>query len=562
MDSLLFVPLGALAASVALAGLIAYLYRHRGKPGANWFMLTLATQALWCLTYGVGLLVPNPSLRLGLEAASVLALSWLGPLFLAFALDYTGRSDLVRSLPYGVLLLSPVATAGLLGTIPSHDLLWRDLAVGSAGSLVVMEYTFGPWAFALALLNSACVVVAVVVLVDAVLSYGPLYRKEAAAVAVSTVPVTLGLVLWFLRLGPYPYLNLAVVLSLPHAALDAYAFVGKEMFESNPTTQRAAEQAAFEDIPNPVLILDPEDRVVNFNAAAAELFGFKDADPLGAPVGWATGLDADLESASSVSVEGEGRVRVFTVGVEPLTDPIGERVGSTVVLSDVTREREREQRLEVLNRVLRHNLRNEMTVILGFADFIAERADDAEVREWAETIAESGRSLSDIGEKAREFDKLRKREPDLGPVDVDALVEGVRQDLDASFPGADVEYDVRTERSPHADAGFLRVALQNLLENAVEHGANSGDAADHDDTPVSLVITDDGDAVRIDVRDDGPGIPEAEYRPVMAGEESALNHGSGIGLWIVKWCVEAVGGELRFDGSDGTTVSVLLPVAA
>jgi signal transduction histidine kinase len=546
------VPVGSLAASAALLGLAVYLRRHRGKPGANWFVLTLCVQAFWCLAYGVGLWVSAPTPRVALEAASLVGLAWVGPLFLAFALDYTGRSHLVRSAPFAGVLSLPVLTAGLLALETTRPLVWSDLALGSLGPLTVLEYAFGPWALFVIAVNFVCVAAAVVALVDTVLSYGPLYRREAFAVAVSTVPVASVLLLWLFRVGPYPYLSLGPLLSLPHAALDAYAFVGNGMFESNPTTQRAAERTAFEEIPNPILVLDPAERVVNYNSAAAGLFGF-DGEALGTTAAAATGVTLDVTAESqSVEVDADDRTREFNVLVAPLTDPVGERVGYTVVFQDVTREREREQRLEVLNRVLRHNLRNEMTVILGFADFIVERSEEPEVRGWAETIAESGHALADIGEKAREFDALRGREPRLEATDADELVGAALDDLADSHPDAAVGTALRTERRPVTDPSFLRIALRNLLENAVEHG----------EPPVGIVVADASEGrVRIDVTDEGPGIPPGEYEPVLSGEESALDHGSGIGLWITKWIVAAVGGDLRFDGGDGTTVSVLLPGA-
>jgi signal transduction histidine kinase len=68
--------------------------------------------------------------------------------------------------------------------------------------------------------------------------------------------------------------------------------------------------------------------------------------------------------------------------------------------------------------------------------------------------------------------------------------------------------------------------------------------------------------VVVEVSDDGPGIPEGEFSPIADGGEGALDHGSGIGLWIVSWSVAAVGGELHVDtGDGGTTVAISLPAA-
>jgi signal transduction histidine kinase len=96
-------------------------------------------------------------------------------------------------------------------------------------------------------------------------------------------------------------------------------------------------------------------------------------------------------------------------------------------------------------------------------------------------------------------------------------------------------------------------------ENSVAH--------DHGETPVVEVAAtfDDDRTYPLEVRvsDDGPGIPEQDLAAVRDGDETPLQHGSGLGLWVVQWAVTRLGGEVAFDSSDdaGTTVTVRLPKA-
>ncbi len=66
--------------------------------------------------------------------------------------------------------------------------------------------------------------------------------------------------------------------------------------------------------------------------------------------------------------------------------------------------------------------------------------------------------------------------------------------------------------------------------------------------------------VRIEIRDDGPGIPEAEIRPLSEGRETPLEHTSGLGLWLAHWIVEASEGSLSFEDNDprGTVAAIEL----
>ncbi|WP_436908584.1 histidine kinase N-terminal 7TM domain-containing protein [Halosimplex marinum] len=564
---------GSLAAAAGSFALVAYLRRHLGEPGAGWFVATLAAQGLFCLLAGVSLTVADPGRRLVAESLTWAALTWVGPLFLAFALEYTGRSGLLDGwtvVPVAALSSLVVATA------PVNGVVLGGFQVTATEPAVTVAYALEPWGLFAVAFGTGTAGVGVALLVDTVLSYGPLYRREAAAVALSTVAPTVGVAMWVLGLSPTASLAFVAVTFVPHVLLDAYAFVGSGMFETNPTTRRAADRTAIDDIGTPVLVVDPDGRVVDYNDAAdplleagrdgATLLGTAvselvdlDADPVpdggaadglaagGADPGAPTG-DGPGEADELVTVRSAGRRREFLVSRSTLTDPKGATVGTTLVFQDVTRERRREQRLDVLNRVLRHNLRNKMTAVAGNAELIADRSDDDRLVDIAEVIDSSARELVDIGEKARAFEQCRRDGPRYRSVSI----EGVLADAVADYREAAARLDVTVDDDATAatDPQLLRLVVANLVENAVEHV---------DQPAVSVTATVDGGELRVTVADDGPGIPESELAPLDAGVETPLNHATGIGLWVVQWSVDSLGGTVSFDTDDGTTVTVRLP---
>jgi signal transduction histidine kinase len=104
------------------------------------------------------------------------------------------------------------------------------------------------------------------------------------------------------------------------------------------------------------------------------------------------------------------------------------------------------------------------------------------------------------------------------------------------------------------DAKLLRLALTNLLENAVEHNDS-----DRPRAVVRGVDTEDG--YRLTVADDGPGLPEAERAVIERRRESPTAHARGLGLWSANWAIQRLGGDLSFAESDlgGAAVVVELP---
>jgi signal transduction histidine kinase len=119
----------------------------------------------------------------------------------------------------------------------------------------------------------------------------------------------------------------------------------------------------------------------------------------------------------------------------------------------------------------------------------------------------------------------------------------------------DLVLDVEEPVQVTADAS-IEVAVDELVENAIEHGGAEVSA-------VRVTLARNGDGAVIRVVDDGPGIPDAELQPILDRTETPLEHGSGVGLWLVNWVVERFGGSLSFDRDDGETiVEIHLPVAA
>jgi len=564
MTSVAWPVAASFVAAVGSALLARHLWTYRDKPGADWFVASLASQAVWSGAYGFALLVFDPYwLRWALEVVVWVAFAGTGFYFAAFALAYTGRSALLDR-GWRLVAAAPAAIGAIVVTNPLHGIAWNGFALDPVGGLATVSYTLHPWTVAGTTVGILLVSVGSLLLFDTVVSYGPLYRGEAVAVGLSTIPPVAAHLVWLYGVGPVPQLNLVTVMFLPHVVLDAYAFVGSDMFEFHPATRRAGERAAIDDLGAPVVIVDERDRVVTLNAAAREGFGVEQGEALTRSLDALVGDAVDPAAGGSVTVRDGGHLTVYSVTSTPLADATGTHVGHTVVFQDVTDERRREQRLNVLNRVLRHNLRNDMTVIEGFVAAAADRVDDAETRTMLDRARGKADELVALGEKARDVERVLDRDGDHERVAVATVFERVvdeyAPDRAGSVTVAETDLTVRT------DSAVLEVVLGVLVENALEHAGS--------DPTVELRAerrtgngtdgrTDSGaernGTVALQVVDDGPGIPDHELAVIEDGSESALKHGSGLGLWLATWGVATLGGDLAFDIGEGTTATITLP---
>jgi PAS domain S-box-containing protein len=229
----------------------------------------------------------------------------------------------------------------------------------------------------------------------------------------------------------------------------------------------------------------------------------------------------------------DGEVRQFETTVAGLgdADPSDNAAGSVGILHEVAERERRESELDLLKQVL------------------AERTSGEE-REIAETIVDRSEDLVETTEKARAIERVIDSDEGQVTADLRSIVN--RGVANVSAAHSEASYDVQiTDQLPVRVHRSFPYAVENLIENAVTHC--------DDGASVTVAATTQGDTVTLWITDDGPGIPEAELEVFENREETPLEHGTGVGLWLVNWVVDRSSGDLEFDtGPDGTTVTVRL----
>jgi signal transduction histidine kinase len=226
-----------------------------------------------------------------------------------------------------------------------------------------------------------------------------------------------------------------------------------------------------------------------------------------------------------------------------------------------TNEELEDQRIiiSVLNRLLRHNLRNSLTSILLHSEQIADGPED-DYEEHVERIITVSQQLMRHAEKSQAIEKIIDIEADkLGVVDVTAIVEDSTTAYEDKYPDAAV-LTTAPETAYARGGDAITFVVDNLVENALEHNDQSDP---HVWVNVEAVTEEDQQWIEVCVEDDGPGIPEMETNVLERGEETPLEHGSGIGLWLVNWLVEHMNGEVWFEQREprGARVRVRIPKA-
>jgi signal transduction histidine kinase len=221
---------------------------------------------------------------------------------------------------------------------------------------------------------------------------------------------------------------------------------------------------------------------------------------------------------------------------------------------DVTEREERARQLKVLAQWLRHNIRNELNVVRGLTEDVAAGRND-DVADAADRIVSHIDHLVAQADRQRRVVELLTDPPDSVAVDAVGLLGEEVERCRREHPGATVDLvatdDVVIDALPD-----LRVAIRALLENAVTF---AGD----EPTVEATVLAADGRGV-LQVRDDGPGIPDIEVEALgRVSDIDQLNHSAGLGLLFVYWVARLSGGDVDVSTDEhGTLVTLTLPLAA
>jgi signal transduction histidine kinase len=208
-----------------------------------------------------------------------------------------------------------------------------------------------------------------------------------------------------------------------------------------------------------------------------------------------------------------------------------------------------------------HELRTPLTIFMGYLDALRSGVvrDNESVVKVQETMLEQSRKMRDIIEKLILLARLER--PGLAATEPIALDSVAARAVDAVRPLAGDRLRLSASRgiTVIADDAELYEAVKNVVENAVRYAPNS---------PVRVVVTQDGAQAILQVADSGPGMApidvEHAFDRFYRGSSRGEVDGSGLGLAIAKRAVERVGGSIDLDSrlGLGTSVTMRFPVEA
>lgn len=526
-------------------GVIAVRKRPNRLAGPIVF-LSLAV-IVWLVPIGIGYHTAVDAHHQWLQRIRYTGTALVPLAYFLVAFRYAGYRTFTRPLVVAIVSIIPILTIILVWSTHVHGLVWNELHVGLSAGIWTATFDSGPWFYVhLAWAYSLVLAGLVVVLQIAIQDHGK-HRQQAIVLFVgAAVPFVLNTA-HYTGIGPLGVIDLTPVAIGLGALIFGLGVVLFDLVELRPV----ARDRLIEQLRDGVIVLDARGRIRDSNPVARQIlaqFRKKGMDRTVVP-------DRLYAEGNEIEASVNGFDRWYRTEVHRFNNARGRDAGEIIYLNDISELARREQRISVLHRVLRHNIRNEMTILFGHLEYV-QRAISGHVVEDLQQIEHSADRIMGFAENARLIERTLKQDSGTEAVNVETCLEQAIGEVWDTNGYPDSIASVRTDGLPMVDVvdqELLVRALAELIENAVIHGDGAVEVEGHRRE----------NWIDIDILDEGPGIPAAEIEALEAPVETSLEHGSGLGLWVARWTADLSGGELRFRRQGQTNIVCLrLPIAS
>jgi PAS domain S-box-containing protein len=358
------------------------------------------------------------------------------------------------------------------------------------------------------------------------------------------------------------------------AANTSAALANAELY-SRVSLEKERSVAILANIADGIVAVDRDGKVVLWNAAAEEITGVPQDEAIGRTT--VQVLQRELEGGEDDTASSQRLVSILRGGEEVwlslseavMRDPLGAVAGRILAFRDISADRMIEQVKSDFVAAVSHELRTPLTSIYGFAETLLRQDvpfGEDERRTFLGYIASESERLTEIVDQLLNVARLDAGDlhVEVGRIDVGSVVSEVVETVEESgvMNGHRFEVDLPDEPlAAEADRDKVRQVFNILVENALRYSPRGG--------TVIVGARRNADRVEVRVVDEGMGIPAAErerifrkfYRAESAARDGAA--GTGLGLFIARELVTAMGGRIWVDSTEGqgSSFSFELPAA-
>lgn len=541
--------------------LLPYAWPRRDVPVSWPFFGLIVSAGLWSLLSCLQVLAVPFSTKVFLSNLRYVPITMVAVSWAWFALAYTGRR--VPGGHLSVLFIVPVMTLVMVATNGLHGWMFTETTLSTSGPIPGVARVYGFWFWVHTCYSYALIGGGIVLFVWQGL-YGPaLYRTQSTLLLLGgTVPLFANIVFLSFpdRFGHIDLTPVAFILSAVFFAWAVFPFRRLDL-------RFLARASLVEAIPDAVLVLDMENKVIDLNPAARSLFSRADGVVIGKPVtallpGFEVhdpGADLPERTIKEVTFSVDGVPYCFEVHISAVRrreeQPPEQQV---VVFRDITERKQAHQdrerfveeleakntELERFTYTVSHDLKSPLITIRGFLGLLEQDAfegDQARIEDDVKHIRHAAEAMQQMLDELLALSRIGRVAAPRQPLSLTELA----QEAAGLVAGRITERGVVVEVAPAmpvvlVDRLRMVEVFQNLLDNAVKF------MGDQPSPRVEVGTREEGGTVVCYVRDNGCGIDPKHHERIFGlfDQLDKTHEGTGIGLTLVRRIVEVHGGRI------------------
>jgi len=533
--------------SIFPAGYIGYTFIQKYRDfSALWLGTALLFLGVWVSTQGVGQLLHNVELQqVFLYSARTLG-AIIAICILFFTIEYsTGQVITKRLFAFFTLPAAIIHSSIVLDPT-------RFMSVVIEGRSIV--YNFGIFGKAHILFVTVLYSISLSFLFrEFIVTEGKLHKQARILFGGLIVAVLFSFVPLLNILPPLPISPMVVGLIIS-SGIFSYGLKKYDLYTTTPIQVTTL----MNNLETGIIVLNNSNEVIRINDSALV---FTDTDDIvGQSIETVSQNETlvefvfNSEDMAVLTNEDTTQTRYYKLSSQSLDYGRGVS-GQVLLIQDTTTVESQKQQLDLLrqifSRLLRHNIRNKLTVINGFIESLQKETTTQKQKNNLQTMKSASDSLLQSSNKAHLLSNATTE--DIYSQEVHTVVgqgiSSIKNKIDD--PSVQITTDLQEPTTEINISPSSHYIISNIIENSIEHV----------ESPVNISIlgnnSSDQKYYHVRVEDNGYGIPQEEIDVVNSKQESSLEHGTGIGLWVIKLLVNHIGGTVSFVSSNsGTSIKI------
>jgi len=449
-------------AAIISVSLAVFAWQRRRAPSAIPFVVLSLAMGAWSAAYAGEYWSLDLSGKLLWAKIQYFGITVVPVAWLVLALRYSSSQTRITNPLLLLATVVPVVTLVLVWTNDAHGLMWSQVTLDVQGLFLVLAVTHGAF-FCVYLGHSyALVLLGIGFFVQAYIRSSRLYRQQARVILIGAIVPLLGSALYVSGLGPGS-LDLTPFAFTISMILLAWGLFRQHMFVLTPI----ARDVVVEEMRDGVIVLDSQDRIVDLNRVAQEIFDRPTSGTIGQLVQRASsdladtiGQLQDTDTSDLEIVLGSGQDQgQYNFSISTLTSDQGQRAGRVIVLRDIIEHKRIEEELRLHHEYL-EDLVEQRTAELNRTNEEMQM-EITERKQAEESLRESEARYRSLFENAH--DMIQSVAPDGRFVFVNQAWLETLDYTEAQLPDLNLFEIIHPESFPHCQEMFSKVMAGESL---------------------------------------------------------------------------------------------------